>query len=149
MNFKEKIKKIIEYYEGNKDLTLLPVLNFIQKEEGYISREKIKEISEILEIKEKRIIETISFYHFLNTEKKAPILYLCTNISCFLNGADEILKYLTENKDKLNFDFKECECIGLCDYAPAGLFDFKPLKKLTVKKIEELNEEIRKTFNKE
>jgi len=142
-SIREKIKKILDYYEGNENLALIPVLNMIQDEEGFISQERIKEISETLGIKENRIIETLTFYHFLSKEKKdGKILYICTNLSCLLNGAEEIMEFLKENKNELNFEFRECECIGLCDSAPAGLIDFKPLKNLTIEKIKELNEKI-------
>ncbi|MEO0295036.1 MAG: NAD(P)H-dependent oxidoreductase subunit E [candidate division WOR-3 bacterium] len=140
---KEKFKEILEYYDNNPFLSLIPILNFIQDEEGFISEERIKEISEFLGIKENLIYETLTFYHFLSLEKKdKKTLYICKNISCLLEGAEEILEYLKENKDKLNFDFKECECIGLCDFAPAGLLDFKPLKNLSIEKVKELNEKI-------
>lgn len=140
---KEKIREILDYYEGNKNLALIPVLNMIQDEEGFISDERIKEISGILGIKKKRIIETLTFYHFLKRERKSKkTLYICTNISCLLGGAEKIMEFLKENKNELNFEFKECECIGLCDHAPAGLIEFKPLKNLSPEKIKELNEKI-------
>ncbi len=142
-SIKEKIKEILDYYEGNKNLALIPVLNMIQDEEGFISDERIRDVSEVLKIKKNRIIETLTFYHFLSKEKKdRKTLYICTNLSCLLNGAEEIMEFLKENKSELNFEFKECECIGLCDHAPAGLIDFKPLKNLTTEKIKELNEKI-------
>ncbi|MEN3044413.1 MAG: NAD(P)H-dependent oxidoreductase subunit E [Candidatus Hydrothermales bacterium] len=142
-NIKSKILRIVEYYDGNSSLSLIPILNMIQDEEGYIKRERIKEIAEILKISENRIYETLSFYHFLKLDKsEKKTLYICKNVSCLLEGADEIIEYLKENKEKLKFDFKECECIGLCDFAPSGLFDFNPLKNLSIEKIRELNEKI-------
>lgn len=142
-SIKDKFKEILEYYDNNPFLALIPILNFIHDEEGFISKERIKEISEFLGIKENIIYETLTFYHFLSLEKKEKkILYLCKNISCLLEGAEEILEYLRENREKLNFDFKECECIGLCDFAPSGLFDFKPLKNLSIEKIKGLSEKI-------
>ncbi|MEN3046798.1 MAG: NAD(P)H-dependent oxidoreductase subunit E [Candidatus Hydrothermales bacterium] len=142
-NIRSKILEIIEYYNGNTALSLIPVLNMIQDTEGYIKKERIKEIAEILKINENRIYETLTFYHFLTLDKSEKrILYVCRGISCLLEGADEIIEYLKDNRDRLNFDFRECECIGLCDFAPAGLFDFNPVKNLDVKKIKELNEKV-------
>jgi NADH:ubiquinone oxidoreductase subunit E len=134
----EKIKNILEYYLNNPSLSLFAVLHLYQREKGYISEQDIKEISEILGIDKNRIVETASFYHFFNLfEKGEKVFYICTNISCALNGAYDILEFFKENEERLGIEVKECECIGLCDFAPAGLYKFKPIKNLSIEKIKE------------
>jgi NADH:ubiquinone oxidoreductase subunit E len=139
----EEIKK--EYPEGK--IALLPSLLLTQEIFGYLAKEGIELIAETLNLKEGEIWDTATFYQFL---RKRPCgknhLYICTNLTCLLEGAEDIVKYLEQKfnikegevTEDGRFSFETCECIGLCDEAPAGIFNGKPVKKLTIEKIEKL-----------
>lgn len=149
----EKISKLKEGIEGIKKeypegkIALLPSLLLTQEIFGYLAREGIELIADSLNLSEEEIWDTASFYQFL---RKRPCgknhLYICTNLTCLLEGAQEIIEYLEKHygikegevsEDGI-FSFETCECIGLCDEAPAGIFNEKPVKKLTIEKIEKL-----------
>jgi NADH-quinone oxidoreductase subunit E len=73
--------------------------------------------------------------------------YVCTNLSCTLRGAEEIVEHLRMaigvkepgevSKDGL-FSYEEVECLGACEYAPMCRLDHRYQVDLTVEKIDAL-----------
>jgi NADH-quinone oxidoreductase subunit E len=61
-----------------------------------------------------------TFYDMFET---APVgehtIYVCTNISCSLRGADEVYeRMLSAAGDDAAFNVRSFECLGACDIAP-------------------------------
>ena len=51
-------------------------------------------------------------------------VYVCTNISCSLRGADELLEAIREEVDgDPDFNLRGFECLGACDIAPMASVD--------------------------
>jgi NADH-quinone oxidoreductase subunit E len=52
-------------------------------------------------------------------------VYVCTNISCSLRGADALLAAIGEAAagDEENFNVRSFECLGACDIAPMASVD--------------------------
>jgi NADH-quinone oxidoreductase subunit E len=73
--------------------------------------------------------------------------YVCTNLSCTLRGAEEIVAHLRTaigvkeagevSKDGL-FSYEEVECLGACEYAPMCRLDHRYQVDLTVEKMDAL-----------
>ena len=67
-----------------------------------------------------------TFYDMLDTE---PVgrhrVYVCTNISCSLNGADALYERLHDavGDDDPDFNVRHFECLGACDIAPMASVD--------------------------
>jgi len=76
---------------------------------------------------------------------------ICTNVSCMLNGADDILDYLKKIlKINLNevtkdgkFSLKAVECLGACVNAPMLLVNKHYYENLTYEKIDQLIKELK------
>lgn len=130
---KEEFEKILKEFE-NKRISLLQILNYVNEKRGFIDEKDIEEISQFLEIPKNEIKSLISFYHFLNNKKKKRI-YVCSNITCLLKGAEEIISYL---KNFPEIEVVETECIGQCDDAPCCIVENKVYKNLKKEKIKEL-----------
>ena len=66
-----------------------------------------------------------TFYDmFSTTPKGRHDVYVCTNISCSLRGADEIYdRMLSAAGDDPDFHVKAFECLGACDIAPMASVD--------------------------
>jgi NADH-quinone oxidoreductase subunit E len=71
-------------------------------------------------------VESIAtYYDMFETEPKPPHdVYVCTNISCSLLGADELFEHFVETLgDDGDFNVRSFECMGACDIGPMASVD--------------------------
>src|SRR5207245_4393832 len=73
--------------------------------------------------------------------------YVCTNLSCALRGADEIVERVKRqigvgSSDEVSsdglFSYEEVECLGACEYAPMMRLDHRYYYDLTAEKVDAL-----------
>jgi len=86
-----------------------------------------------------------TLFHLQPTGKHR--FYVCTNLSCTLRGANEIVEHVKGaigvheagelSKDGL-FSYEEVECLGACEYAPVARLDRRYEKDLTPARIDSL-----------
>lgn len=123
------VKGIISHYpEGKQKSALLPVLHVAQAEfGGWLSPETMDYVAEVLNIKPIEVFEVASFYTMYNLKPVGKcVLEVCQTSSCWLNGAEDIVKYIEKKlaikvgettKDGM-FTLKTAECLGSCGTAP-------------------------------
>lgn len=109
------------------DSVILEVLYLLQEKYGYITKEGLKYAADLLGITEEHVLGVVSFYSMFNTKPIGKYhLQVCTNVSCMLKGAYDLLKKL-ENKLNIKkgettsdglFTITEVECLGSCGTAP-------------------------------
>jgi len=125
-NWNKEAEILIKKYPDKK-ASLLPILHLSQKYWGHINDEVIKAISEKLKLSPSYIYGVASFYTMYHFERKGRIqIRVCTNLSCQMKGAEEILKKLEEKlgvkegqtTDDGKFSIEKVECLGACDMAP-------------------------------
>jgi len=127
----ERIDWYLSRYPS-KQAAVLPALHLAQAEFGYLSTEVMELIARRLGVPPIQIYEAARFYTLY---QKKPMghhcIYVCTNVACFLNGADALLAHL---KKKLGVDCGETtsdgkvslfsvECLAHCGEAPAVQID--------------------------
>jgi NADH:ubiquinone oxidoreductase subunit E len=124
------LEEILQQYEGRRRDALLPLLWEIQTAYGHIDADTVTAISHTLRVPVSDIYGVISFYSLFHDEPTGQtIIRVCTDPSCGLAGADEVLNHLC---NKLNIEPGETTpdgrytvapttCLGLCEYAPAAL----------------------------
>jgi NADH-quinone oxidoreductase subunit F len=124
------LEEILQQYEGRRRDTLLPLLWDIQTAYGHIDADTVTAISHTLRVPVSDIYGVISFYSLFHDEPTGQtIIRVCTDPSCGLAGADEVVHHLC---NKLNIEPGETTpdgqytvarttCLGLCEYAPAAL----------------------------
>lgn len=112
-----------------KQAALLPVLWEAQREWGWISREAVDHVAEVLSLSSAFVWGVVTFYTMYN---RAPVgkhlIQFCTSISCHLADAEGVyaecrkrlgdLKPGETSKDG-KFTVIEVECLAQCDKAPA------------------------------
>jgi NADH-quinone oxidoreductase subunit F len=80
-----------------KRSALLPTLHLIQAQEGYISSPAIEYAASLLELTPAQVHDTASFYTMYRFKPEGRRqIEVCTNISCALNGADELIAKLCD-----------------------------------------------------
>ena len=155
MEFSDKARTeyqdILKKYP-DKLSALLPVLHLAQKEFGWISKETMQFVADLLEIPVMQVYETATFYTMYN---KKPVgkhhVQVCTNISCSLMGSDHIVDYLSkklnikagETTPDENFTLTEVECLGACGTAPVMMIGDDYYENLDEKKIDEILDELK------
>ena len=98
----------------------LPALAAAQRVHGWCSPEAIEQVACVMRVTPAYLSSVASFYDMFELE---PVgrhsLYVCTNISCSLRGADELYAQLAEAAaGDPEIDLRSFECLGACDIAP-------------------------------
>jgi NADH:ubiquinone oxidoreductase subunit E len=123
----QKIAALCERYPS-KQPVVLAALHLAQKEFGHLSDDALKLVAATLELPYPHVYGVATFYTmFRRTPGGTTTIRVCTNISCMLRGAYDVLaafeKQLGVEKGGSNRDFNlvEEECIAACANAPAVL----------------------------
>jgi NADH-quinone oxidoreductase subunit E len=112
---------------------VMPALDLAQEELGYLTQEAMSQVAQELKLDPGYVEGVATFYTLFHLE---PIgkhrFYMCTNLSCTLRGADDVVARLKEaigvreagqiSKDGM-FSYEEVECLGACEYAPMMRLD--------------------------
>ncbi len=127
-SIKEIKNCLSKFPEDKKRSAIMPALTIVQKQNnGYLNRNLIDNIANYLNIPKIEVYEVATFYSMYEMSKVGKYkICICTNISCMLNGCNDIVKYI---KDKFNIGFgqitkdeiislKEVECLGACGSSP-------------------------------
>ena len=124
--FDAGIAELLSHYPPDrKSAAMLPALRVLQTLKGWLPPEGMKLVAERLETTVPHCYEVATFYVMFHTEKPGKyVVDVCTNLSCALRGAEDLLVHL-ENKLGLKageanerFTLRETECLASCGTAP-------------------------------
>ncbi|HEX2385269.1 MAG TPA: NADH-quinone oxidoreductase subunit NuoE [Candidatus Binatia bacterium] len=130
-----------------KNAAMLPVLYLAQKEFGYISRDVMEYVAEIMDVPVARVLGVVTFYTMFNMK---PIgrhhIQVCRTLPCALAGSECITGAIKE-KLKINigettpdgrFTLSEVECLASCGTAPMMQVNDDYYENLTEKSVGEI-----------
>jgi NADH-quinone oxidoreductase subunit E len=99
---------------------VIPALHAAQREHGWCSPEAIAQVSAVMQVTPAYLTSVATFYDMFWVEPTPTNdVFVCTNISCSLRGADEFfeaMKAAAEDGDDVYV--RSFECLGACDIAP-------------------------------
>jgi NADH-quinone oxidoreductase subunit E len=105
----------------------IPALRAAQRKHGWCSPEAIEQVACVMRLTPGYLGAVATFYDMLETEPQPKAhhdVYVCTNISCSLRGADELYAAMCEAaKGEADVDVRSFECLGACDIAPMASVD--------------------------
>jgi NADH-quinone oxidoreductase subunit E len=140
---------VAKYPEGQQRSAVLAALREVQHEnDGYLTTELMDAVADYLELEPIAVYEVATFYSMFETEKVGRnSVSVCTNISCMLRGAEDIVKHV-ENKlgiktgestadGKVHLKCEE-ECLAACAGAPMMMVNHKYYENLTPEKVDEI-----------
>ena len=109
--------------------SLIPSLNVIQREHGWLPREELARLSRETHRPLYEIEGLVSFYpHFRVQPPPRVEITVCRDLSCWLHGADEqIAQVHARYGDDVEIEVREVSCIGRCDIAPAATVQEHPV----------------------
>ena len=110
--------------------SLIPSLNAIQREHGWLPREELTRLSRETRRPLYEIEGLVSFYpHFRTAAPPKVEVTVCRDLSCWLHGADDQIAQIHERYgDGVEIEVREVSCIGRCDIAPAATIDERPVR---------------------
>lgn len=137
---------LIKAYKGHPD-ELIPILQQVQEEEGYLSENSLKDIGKFLKIPLSKIYGVATFYaQFRFKPKGEKHIMLCRGTACHVQGAPRILEDIEthlgikegETSEDLKHSLESVACIGACSLAPCIMVNNQVEAKLTSQKIKVL-----------
>ncbi|HEY9076202.1 MAG TPA: NAD(P)H-dependent oxidoreductase subunit E [Anaerolineaceae bacterium] len=126
MNAPEDFNRLIAGLRGEES-DLIPLLQRIQRQQGYLSEESIANAARFLRVSENEIYGVASFYaQFRFSQPGRHSLKLCLGTACHVRGgaflAEEIERRLGIHAGQTTpdgrFDYHPVACLGCCALAP-------------------------------
>lgn len=126
--YPEEVKKILtKYPPEQKRSAVMPLLYLAQREGGYITKDAMADIAQMLDITSTEVAEIVGFYTLYHDEKAGKYrMQVCTDLPCALRGADKFLEELCGNLGvkvgETTLDgmvtVEAVMCLAGCDKAP-------------------------------
>ncbi len=141
-----RLDKIIEKYRGQR-WSLIPLLQEVQEELGYIPPEGIQQIADGVGSFPSQVQGVISFYSGLYTTPRGKnIVKVCRGTACHVRGGKTILKLVKQQLDleegetspDLKYTLETVACIGVCAIAPNMVINNDNYGQLNPKKVTQI-----------
>ena len=142
----ERLEAIFASYKGEKN-ELIPLLQDVQEELGYLSDEAMHLVSRFLRLPESKVFGVATFYARFHLQPRGKhIIRLCCGTACHVRGAKKIsdkIKDVLEvevgqTTTYMKYTFEEVACIGACGLAPVRTIDEQTFGKLNPGKAQEV-----------
>lgn len=149
---KRGINTVLKKYRQDRD-NLIPILQGIQRKNGYISKEAVNEISNYLDISKNEIYGVATFYTQFRFQRPGDhIVKVCQGTACHVRGGkrikDDVSRYLGiktgETTPDYCFSLERVACFGSCALSPVVVVDDKVYGKMTPQKVKQILEKIKK-----
>lgn len=120
----KRFEKILSRYP-DKQAAILPILNLAQEVRGHLSPQALDEVARLLDLSPAHVRGVATFYTMYNRRPVGRyLIQVCTNISCNLCGADEVLAAFLEHtgtqpgetSEDGRFTVVEVECLAACGF---------------------------------
>jgi len=144
------VAEIVGRYGGDPGM-LIPIMQDVQADCGYLPRPELKELARLLDVPLARIYSVATFYaSFRLMPKGEHTIQLCMGTVCFLKGADKICEAIQKEFELVpggtsadgKFTFAPVNCVGACALAPVMVVDGQYHGNLVVDSAVELLREV-------
>ena len=147
------IDGLLSQHNKESSSPLIPVLQAIQNQQGFLSDESLRLVSKKTGASLSRVYGVATFYHQfrLRPEGKHKIS-ICRGTACHVAGATDLYNQLVKelvlspgedtSTDGL-FTLQEVRCLGACSLAPVVKVDETVYGKMTAKKLQEILDQYR------
>jgi NADH-quinone oxidoreductase subunit E len=126
--YRKEIKGILgKYPEVSKRSAVMPLLYIAQREDGYVTKQDMGDIADMLGMSSTDVASIVGFYTLYHDKQEGKYrLQVCNDLPCALRGADQYLEELCDNlgiqvgetsEDGL-VTIEAVMCLAACDKAP-------------------------------
>jgi NADH-quinone oxidoreductase subunit E len=146
-----RIQKLRKQYPESIS-AILPALRLAQEEHGWLSAEALREVADALEVTPAFCHSVASFYDMFHLQPVGRhLVEVCTNLSCALVGAQEVVNAFArelgvqpgETTEDGAFTLRTIECAGGCGRAPVVVVDHDYREPVLPEDVHAIVEEIR------
>ena len=154
MSSQSRVDRVLEKHSFAKRDKLIPILQDVQAEDGYISKQAVLKVAKHLNIPASKVYGVATFY---NQFRFKPVgkyhIMICRGTACHVKGSAAVLKIAEEvlrikagdtARDGL-FSIEVVACIGACGLAPVISINGEFHAKITTDKLRKLVNDIRNT----
>ena len=147
----ERVDNMISKYP-EKQAALMPVLWLAQKKWGWISKDVMAYVANLLDVSLAHVEGVATFYTMYFKKPMGKYhLQICTNVSCMLKDGDSIYRHVSEKLNIGNmettpdgmFSLEEVECMGACGGAPMMAVNDDYFENMDIEKVDKLIEELK------
>jgi len=145
-DFDNKMDRILSAFEGDEG-ELIPVLQKVQLEFGYLPEKAIKRIAKFVRVPEVTVFGVATFYaQFKLVPTGRNVVRVCRGTACHVRGGARILKEAEkrlgikpgESTPDLEYALETVACIGACALAPTMVVNNDTYGQMTTKKVAEI-----------
>jgi NADH-quinone oxidoreductase subunit E len=143
--------EIIGRYPRPKS-ALIPLLHLAQEQDGWVTDDGMEHIAELVGVTPAEVLGTCSFYEMFKREPVGTyVVNICTNISCQLLGAEDLLEHAEETlgiragsttPDGL-ITIEDVECIAACTEAPCLQVNYRYVNRVSNDDFDQLVDDLR------
>ena len=142
----KQLNKILSSREGKKE-ELIPILQQVQSEFGYLPEKAMLEIAKFTRVPESKVYAVATFYaQFRFTPIGKKHIMVCRGTSCHVRGAPRILEEIEKRlgikeggtTPDMEYSLETVACIGACGLSPCIMVNKEVQAKMTPKKIAKL-----------
>src|SRR5438552_16531363 len=144
MEEREEIEaKLADY--PNTQAVCIEAMLIIQRHQGWVSDEKLRDLSELLRLSLADLDGVATFYNLIRRRPVGRhVALVCDSVSCWIMGSDRMRDHLCsslgttigETTADGRFNLLTIVCMGACDHAPAMMIVGKLYEDLVVLQIE-------------
>ncbi|HEX73033.1 MAG TPA: NADH-quinone oxidoreductase subunit NuoE [Candidatus Hydrogenedentes bacterium] len=137
---------------------LISVLHKVQAHFGYLGKEQLDAVAQLMQIPTAKVTGVATFYHYFRLEPQGKFtLRVCLGTACYVKGAERVVERL---RDELGIGFGETtsdglfsleasRCLGACGLAPVVMVGERIYGEMTPDKVPALLESFVKQAEKE
>ncbi len=124
----KEIEKVLKKYPDDQQRSaVMSLLYMAQREDGFVSKQDMIDIAEILGMTTTEVASIVGFYTLYHDEAGGKYrIQVCNDLPCALKGANEFLEKLCENlgievggtTDDGLVTVEAVMCLAACDGAP-------------------------------
>ena len=147
----DEIQDVVALYPSSRSATL-PALRLAQERYGWLPPEALREVAEALDETPAYCLAVASFYDMFHLEPVGRhLVEVCTNVSCALVGAQEVLEAFErelalhpgETSADGAFTLRTVECAGGCGWGTVVAVDHRYRERVTAGDVPAIVEELR------
>ena len=140
----ERAAEIIGRYPQQRS-AMIPLLHLAQEQDGHITHEAKAHIAELVDVMPAEVHGVATFYEmFKHHELGRYLIGVCTNLSCMLLGADELLAHAESQLGiKVGgttvdgtFTLEQMQCLAACGGAPCIQVNYRYFENVTAERFD-------------
>ncbi len=146
-----EIQRVAAEYPVRRS-AIMPALHLAQREYGWLPPEALREVADALDLTPAYVQAVASFYDMYHLEPVGRhLVEVCTNISCALVGAQQVLEAFEEElgvragetTENGEFTLRTIECLGGCGWGTVVAVDHRYREPVTPDDVPAIVEELR------